>query len=78
MLERLFQHKFYFLKWFVALSFVCFSNLAVAKDGTASSEVTKTASVEIAEDAPPGQVETPDKIQTVNTKSLLRSIVPSS
>ncbi len=70
MLERLFQHKFYFLKWFVALSFVCFSNLAVAKDGTASSEVTKTASVEIAEDAPPEQVETPDKIQTVNTKII--------
>ena len=70
MLGRLFQHKLHFLQWFIALCFICFANLAVAQDDVASSEVTKTASVDITDESAPKQVETPDKVQTVNTKII--------
>ena len=62
--------KLHLLPWFIALCFICFANLAVAQDGTASSEVTKTASVDIADESAPEQVETPDKVQTVNTEII--------
>ena len=70
MLGRLFRHKTHLLQCFIALFFVFSANLAVAQDVIATSEVTKTASVEIADDPAPQQVETADKVQTVNTKII--------
>ena len=70
MLGRLFPYKVHFLQWFIAIFFICFANLAMAQDELASSDVTKTASVEIADEAAPKQAETPDKVQTVNTKII--------
>ena len=67
------QSKFYkstVLQSFIAFVFICFSSLAYAEDVVATSDVIKTASVDVSEDAIPLKAETPEKIQTVNTKII--------
>ncbi|MEP3653339.1 MAG: SdrD B-like domain-containing protein [Litorimonas sp.] len=54
----------------MALLFMCFSNLAAAEDVVTTSDVTKSASVEVTEEVVPLKAETPEKIQTVNTKII--------
>jgi len=63
-------HKNIVLQSFLALVFLSFSSLASAEDVVATSDVTKTASAEISKDPIPLKVETPDKIQTINTKLI--------
>jgi len=47
-----------------------FSSAVSAQELDSTSEVTKTADVSIPESQEPAKAETPDKIQTVNTKII--------
>lgn len=63
-------HNNIVLQGLIALVFMCFSSLAAAEDVVATSDVGKSASVVAVEDASPLKVETPEKIQTINTKII--------
>jgi len=58
------------LQVLVGLVFLCFSNFAAAADVVATAKDIKTASVSAPADAIPQQAETPEKIQTINTKLI--------
>ena len=63
-------HKNIIIQCFIAFILICFPGLASAEDVIATSEVTKAASAEALDGATPVKVETPEKIQTVNTKII--------
>ena len=63
-------HKSAVLQSLIVFTFICFSSLAFAEDVVATSDVTKTVSVGVSEDTIPLKAETPEKIQTVNTKII--------
>ena len=70
MLGRLRFHKNVLLQSIITFVLICFSSLAAAEDVVSTSDVAKTVSVEISEEAVPLKVETPDKIDIINTKII--------
>ena len=71
MLGRLKSHKTYIIQVVIGVFLACFSSFAFADEGVvATSKASKTASVDVSKDAAPLKVETPDKVQTINTKII--------
>ncbi len=70
MLGRRFRLQGLAFGWVFALFYLCLSSLAMAADNVSAIEVTKTASVEIAEEPAPDKVEAVETVKTVNTKII--------
>lgn len=70
MLRRSSQHKNVLKQWLVAVVLMFISGSAFAADVESPTEVTKTAAVAIPTEKSSSKAETPDKIQTVNTKVI--------
>ena len=70
MLGRLNSHKTTILQGLILCIFMFFSSAVGAQEADSASEVTKTVDVSIPDTPEAEVIETPDKIQTVNTKII--------